>query len=114
MSLQYTTESQRVVAYHELERFINETLQPSVSFNILADQEWGNDHYQMIHVDNQHGLLVNGMFEKRHGASENDLRQIRQWLEQSKPSPFMLTGILTDLCAKSFIKPGKYLIDICW
>lgn len=114
MSLQYSTETYRVVTYHELERFINETLKPSTPFSIVADQEWGNDQYRIIQVDDRHPVLVDGKLEHRPGISEYEKKKVQQWLDTGQRAPFMLSAILNDLCAKSLIKPGTYLVDICW
>lgn len=86
------------VDYHALDSFIDEAYGIQ-GFSCAAVQEWGND--------SQHRVSVDG------GMNAWDQQNVEKVKRGEDPN-YCLRAVMNDLCAKGYIKPGTYLIDVCW
>lgn len=94
------------VHHFEMEFFEFEELVKRVyghnDYEYVADIECGNDCCQSY--DNVQSI---GEFD------EYDKRHMDEFIKTGKGS-YMAWKLLTDMCRKKIIKPGNYLISVCW
>jgi hypothetical protein len=85
-----------VVEDHELNRFV-EDVYGLQDYNVACSEEWSNDT------------------EHRVEARKEELAQYyKDKLKDLSTNSYTLSAIMSDLCNRDLIKPGVYLITVCW
>lgn len=87
------------VSYQALERFIKEVYPEMKNYSFVASQECGNDCSFTFNV------------------GEKWLDDPDQWEKYKKgiiKTDYNNYTIINGLCADKHIKPGEYLVEVCW
>ena len=86
------------VKYHDLDDFIQEVY--GHEFSCVADQEWNNDTKKTVWAEKENLALY-------------DQVKLDEFVKEGKYN-FSLHVILSDLCNRGLMEPGKYLVSISW
>lgn len=87
------------IDYSDLDRFVTTVYGLAHRWSVVADQEWHNDS----------SYTVSARAETLDAHDLNDLAEFKQG-----KGIYHLGIILTDLCTRGLIEPGKYIIDVRW
>lgn len=86
------------VEYGDLEKLVQEVYPEKYSdYCFVSTQECGNDSSHTFNIDGKLGEVWEKWDKKR--------------FEEGNAHNYL---ILNKLCADKYIKPGKYIIDVCW
>ena len=85
------------VDYSDLERFIQEVYNRP-DYEVTAAEEWGNDSC--------YDFKIYGDIE-----DDWDKENIRQFKNGGSCDLYV---IMNDMCRNKVIKPGNYLVQVCW
>lgn len=98
-ALKCKTETIVRVDSDELENFIQTVY--GVSYDIVGNQEWGND--------SQHTCTI----QEKKTLDAHDLKKLNGFKE-GKSISYCLLIILQDLVNQGLLQPAQYLISVCW
>lgn len=96
--LKSETETIIKVQYFDMDEFIEEAT--GHTYEVVASEEWGND--------SQHRFAIDGKL------GDYEQKEWDQFKKTGECGTYFLRTILNGLCADKFIKPGNYLISVCW
>lgn len=92
----------KLVRDSDLEALIAEVYELEGGFSVAADLECGNDSYHRFEV-------------RAKAMGEYSQSQLNKFTASKKQGESrMLSYILLDLCNRSYIAPGQYLIEVSW
>lgn len=87
------------VKYGDLEEFIQEVYNRP-DYDILGAQEWGNDSSYDFRID---GIV-----------KDYDESFLEEFKTGKHSGDYRLYNIMNDMCRNEIIKPGNYLVQVCW
>jgi len=90
------------IEYSDFESIIRKEYKQK-DYEYVADVECGNDSEQS--------------YEVRDGDKyfdEYEQEQIEKFKEDQLQTSYMAETLLNDMCRRGKIKPGSYLISVCW
>ena len=88
------------IDYHELEEFVKKVYPEIKDYDFPCVEECSND--------SSHSFTVDGTMD------DYTKREMQEIKESGVVGTYRNRAIMSSLCHDGFIKPGTYIVEVCW